>query len=231
VNRSTYVIIPVFNEESVVREVIEQLQTYFSNIICVDDGSTDGSVAAIAETGVVLLRHRTNQGQGAALRSGIQYALKETDAKYFVTFDADGQHRPIDALAMVKNLQHSSKDIVLGSRFLGKAEDMPWAKRAILKLAIVFTNKTTGVKLTDTHNGLRAFNRRFAENLRLRCKGMAHASEFIYRIAEGNFKYGELPVTISYTKYSKSKGQSILNAFSILSELRAARKELAEQAE
>ena len=230
-NRSTYVIMPVFNEESVVRKVIEKLEPYFANIICVDDGSTDNSAQEISKTRATLLQHTANKGQGAALRTGIQYALNNPGAKYFITFDADGQHKIIDALFLLEGLKRSGKDIILGSRFLGEAEGLSWFKKLILKLAIVFTNKTTGVHLTDTHNGLRVFNRHFAENLKLRCNGMAHASEFIYRIAEGNYKYGELPVTISYTQYSKSKGQSILNAFNIVSELRAARKELPEQAE
>ncbi len=229
--KDTYVIVPVYNEASVIGGVIRELLTLFPNVICVDDGSIDDSAAEVQKTNAVLLQHDHNKGQGAALKTGIQYALRWPDARYFVTFDADGQHQTMDALMLVESLRHSDLDVILGSRFLGQAEDIPWSKRMTLKLAIAFTNKTTGVHLTDTHNGLRAFNRCFAENLRLRCKGMAHASEFIYRIAEGKFKYSELPVTINYTKYSKNKGQSIFNAFNILSELRTLRKEIADTTE
>ncbi len=226
-NDATYVIVPVYNEESVIREVIDGLSVFFSNIVCIDDGSTDGSVAEIAKTNAVLLQHTNNLGQGAALRTGIQYALRDKRAQYFVTFDADGQHRVLDALRMLENLKNSDIDIILGSRFLGEAEDISWTKKITLKLAIAFTNKTTGVHLTDTHNGLRVFNRRFAESARIRCKGMAHASELIYRIAEGNFRYAELPVTISYSEYSKSKRSTLSHIINVLGELREARKELA----
>ncbi len=219
--KDTYVIVPVYNEEPVIKDVINNLSTYFPNIICVDDGSTDNSAVEISETNATLLKHSTNRGQGAALRTGIQHALNDPEAQYFITFDADGQHHTMDALMLVETLRHSGKDIILGSRFLGEAENISWIKKVLLKAAVIFTNKTTGVKLTDAHNGLRSFNRRFAENLRLRSSGMAHASEFIYRIAEGKFSYDELPVTITYTKYSKSKGQSIFNAFNILKELRS----------
>lgn len=221
--RDTYVIVPVYNEEQVIGEVIKKLQPYFSHIVCVDDGSSDGSVAEIAKTNALLVRHVRNRGQGAALRTGIQYALGKKSAKYFVTFDADGQHRVEDALKMLKFLKTGKADIVLGSRFVGSTEGLPFIKYMVLKAAIVFSNVTTGLKLTDTHNGLRAFNRDVAVKLRLTCSGMAHASEIIYRVAENQFRYAELPVTITYSDYSKSKGQSVFNSFRILKELVAYR--------
>lgn len=219
-HKDTYVIIPVYNEEPVIKEVVHSLEAYFSNIICIDDGSTDNSAKEIAKTNAILLEHADNKGQGAALRTGIQYALRNTSAEHFVTFDADGQHQPLDAVKLVEGLKQSDKDIILGSRFLGEAENMSVLKKLVLKLAIAFTNKTTGIKLTDAHNGLRVFNRNFAEKLRLRTNGMAHASEIIYRIAEGNFTYSEMPVTIRYSDYSKAKGQSIFGSISIIRELR-----------
>ena len=221
--RNTYVIVPVYNEEQVIREVIVKLQRHFAHIICVDDGSSDGSVAEIAKTKAILVKHKRNKGQGAALRTGIEYALSKKGAKYFVTFDADGQHRVEDAIKMVNYLKKGEADIVLGSRFVGSTEDMPLVKHMVLKAAIIFSNVTTGLKLTDTHNGLRAFNRGVAVKLRLTCSGMAHASEIIYRIAENKFRYAEMPVTITYSDYSRSKGQSVLNSFGILKELVAYR--------
>jgi glycosyltransferase involved in cell wall biosynthesis len=223
VNQDTYVIVPVYNEAPIIRRVIAELQAHFANIICVDDGSSDKSVREIKKTGVMLLRHPNNRGQGAALRTGVRHAMTHPGVKYFVTFDADGQHRVYDAVRLVRYLHEENVDVVLGSRFLGEAENMSWSKRALLKGAILFTNKTSGIELTDAHNGLRAFNRRFAANVaELRCNGMAHASEIIYRLADG-YSYAELPVTISYTDYSKSKGQSIWNTFHIMRELLAQR--------
>lgn len=218
--RNVYVIMPVYNEEQVVGRVIAELQKHFTNIICVDDGSSDDSVREIAKTNAVLIKHVRNQGQGAALRTGIAYALSKKGAKYFVTFDADGQHRPLDAVDMLEHLKSRKVDIVLGSRFLGaEAEGLPVVKRIVLKAAIVFSSLTTGLKLTDTHNGLRVFNREVAARLRLTCSGMAHASEIIYRVAENNFTYAELPVTIKYSRYSNNKGQSVFNAFNIVKEI------------
>lgn len=219
-NKDAYVIIPVYNEETVIDEVLTGIKRQFSNIICVNDGSSDESLKVIQKHGVKVVSHKINLGQGAALKTGIDYVLQETDAKYLITFDADGQHDVNDAGRMLATIRKDSNlDIVLGSRFLGLAQGMSLARRVLLKAAIKFTNITTGIKLTDTHVGLRVFNRRFAKNLNLRCKGMAHASEFVYKIADKDFKYKEIPVTITYSDYSKAKGQSNLNALSILKEL------------
>lgn len=160
-----------------------------------------------------------NCGQGAALSTGIREARKNPQTKYFITFDADGQHRVSDAVKMLKYLKKTDADIVLGSRFLNKADGVPVVKRMVLKAAIVFSNVTTGLKLTDTHNGLRVFNRDVAAKFELTCSGMAHASEIIYRIAENKFRYAEMPVVITYSSYSKAKGQSVFNSFAILKEI------------
>jgi len=137
-----------------------------------------------------------------------------------VTFDADGQHSLDDVKMMLAYIRtHAEVDIVLGSRFLGHAENIPALKRAILKLAIKFSNITTGLLLTDAHNGLRVFNRRVAKELEITMPDMAHASEIIHRIAEHKFKYEELPVTIAYTDYSRAKGQSVMNAVNITFDL------------
>ncbi len=218
-NKSAWVIIPVYNEAEVIGSVVDGLKKQFKNIVCVDDGSSDGSADLILKNGAELVVHTRNQGQGAALRTGVQYALQK-GAQYFITFDADGQHRVEDAVKMLKYLKKNDVDIVLGSRFLGaQAEGLPVTKRVVLKAAIVFSNVTTGLKLTDTHNGLRVFNRNVASKLKLTCSGMAHASEIIYRVAENKFIYAELPVTIKYSRYSKAKGQSIFNAFNIVKEI------------
>lgn len=217
--RDTYIIIPVYNEELVVRDMINDVLKCFQNVICVDDGSSDNSVSEIAKTDAELVKHPINLGQGAALQTGIEYALKYKNAKYFVTFDADGQHKLEDVENMLGYIQTHDVDVVLGSRFLGKAENIGLLKKIVLKAAVKFSNLTTGIHLTDAHNGLRVFNRHFAENVNITLPDMAHASEIIHEIKEKEFKYKELPVTIRYTDYTKSKGQSIMNAINITFDL------------
>jgi polyprenyl-phospho-N-acetylgalactosaminyl synthase len=210
------VIIPVYNEEKVIEQTISDVETEFKRIICVNDGGDDNSSDCIRKTSALLVEHPVNMGQGAALQTGIEYALLYPDIKYFITFDADGQHSIADAVNMLKTIKKENLDVVVGSRFLGEAVNITLTKRIILKLAVLFTNTFSNVKLTDTHNGLRVFNRKFARELNITMPGMAHASEIIDKIGRGDWHYKEVPVTISYTDYSKSKGQSVLNSVNIL---------------
>ncbi len=214
-NDKTAIIIPVYNEGQVVNKVVEKVLKEYPYVVCVDDGSKDNSLEEIRKTNAQVVSHPINLGQGAAIQTGVEYALQNPNIKYFVTFDSDGQHSLKDVKHMLKTIQKEKVDIVLGSRFLGKVENISFVKKVILKLAIKFSNKTSGIELTDTHNGLRLFNRYVAENLNITMNDFAHASEIIDRIAEKEFTYKEVPVTITYTDYSRSKGQSVSNAVNI----------------
>ncbi len=210
------VIIPVYNEAAVLRGVVEGVLAAFPKVVVVDDGSTDGSAEIVASTKATFVRHPFNLGQGAALQTGVERALLDEQVAYFVTFDSDGQHRVEDAVAMVHELSTGEYDIVLGSRFLTDHAEIPALKRISLRFARLVMNAATGLRLTDAHNGLRAFDRRFAESLHLRESGMAHASEIISHVAEGGFRYREWPVKIAYTEYSVGKGQPLTNGVNIL---------------
>lgn len=218
-------VLPVYNESSVIKDVLTDLKLDIEHIICVDDSSDDSSPEQILESGAYLVSHPINMGQGAAIQTGIEFALKLKEVNYIVTFDADGQHRKIDAIKMVKELKRNKTlDVILGSRFLGGAVGIRKSKQIILKLGVIFTNITTGLKLTDTHNGLRAFTRQSASKINITLPGMAHASEILSIINEENLTYKEMPVTIDYTEYSLSKGQSSINAINIISEILVRRK-------
>jgi glycosyltransferase involved in cell wall biosynthesis len=218
-NIDTAVIVPVYSEAEVIKEVISDLLKIFPNVVCVDDGSPDGSGQIALRAGAHVVWHPINFGQGAALQTGIEAALGNPDLKYFVTFDGDGQHSPDDALAMVQKLRAQEFDVVFGSRFLDERTELTAAKRLILKLAVSYTNALSGLKLTDAHNGLRAFNRNVASTINLQQNGMAHATEIVNQISKGKFRYCELPVHIVYTDYSKAKGQSLWNSVNILFDL------------
>ena len=214
-DNSVAVIIPVYNEAEVIKDVVNQVLKHFRNVICVDDGSKDTSAEEISKTKAILVKHPINLGQGAALQTGIEFALLDKETSYFVTYDADGQHSLHDVVNMLKVIKQSGVDVVLGSRFLGEAKDISSLKKLVLKLAVKFSNITSGIKLTDTHNGLRVFNRKVAQELNITMADYSHASEIIERIASHSFSYTEVPVTILYTDYSRKKGQSIINAVNI----------------
>jgi polyprenyl-phospho-N-acetylgalactosaminyl synthase len=212
-------VIPAYNEGVVVGDVVTGVVACGSRLVVVDDRSTDDTADRALDAGAVVVRHPVNLGQGAALQTGIEYALGQ-DARVIVTFDADGQHRVQDALRLAEAIWLDEADIVCGSRFLGtQAKDLPARRRALLRLAVLFTRLTTGVPVTDAHNGLRALNRRAATSLRITQNRMAHASELIAQVRRRRLRYMEMPVEIVYSEYTLRKGQRMSNSFNILTDL------------
>jgi glycosyltransferase involved in cell wall biosynthesis len=213
-----WVVIPAFNEGQVIGDVVRKVRALHPRVVVVDDCSRDDTGPAALSAGAKVLRHPINLGQGAALQTGIRYALS-LGADCIVTFDADGQHRVEDIAPLLETQARTRADVVVGSRFLGQAENMPARRRLVLKLAVVFTRLTTGVKLTDAHNGLRLLTRRAAERIHITQNRMAHASEIVDQIRRHRLTVAEVPVSIVYTEYSLRKGQKLSNAFNVLSEL------------
>ncbi|MBJ2120966.1 glycosyltransferase family 2 protein [Arthrobacter sp. MSA 4-2] len=215
----TWIVIPLFNEASIIGSVIEDLLPVFPHVVCVNDGSTDASADAARAAGAVVVNHPVNLGQGAALQTGLEYALQDPDMTSVVTFDADGQHRVSDAADMVQRIESGEADVVLGSRFLDGRTQIGALKRLVLRTAALQTRWSTGMPLTDAHNGLRAFNRGVAQNIHITQNRMAHASELVQMISAMRPRWTEHPVEIIYTDYSKSKGQSLLNSVNIVADL------------
>jgi glycosyltransferase involved in cell wall biosynthesis len=214
-----WLITPVYNEAQVIAEVMGEALETFPNIVCVDDGSKDESAQRIETTGAHLLRHPVNLGQGAALQTGLSYALAQPGGQFFVTFDADGQHRVEDVQSMLELARTSGADVVLGSRFLSNDEHIPWQKRVVLRTAAAVSPTARRLGLSDAHNGLRLFNREAASRLDITMNGMAHASEITGFLARSGLKVVEAPVAVRYTEYSRAKGQSLINGVNILFDL------------
>jgi glycosyltransferase involved in cell wall biosynthesis len=217
-----FVVIAAYNEAAVIARVVGDVKRAGYRVVAVDDGSQDETAALAHAAGAVVLKHPFNLGQGAALQTGIDYALTQ-QAEVIVTFDADGQHRVMDIARLVEALAAERADFVLGSRFLGHSPNLPPLRRLLLQAATLFTRLTTGLQLTDTHNGLRAMTRRGAAAIMLRQNRMAHASELLSQIGASGLRYVERPVTIEYTAYSLAKGQNMRDAVFILLDLFARR--------
>lgn len=213
------VVIPMHDEVDVIASVVADVRRRFTHVVCVDDGSRDGCATIARQAGATVVRHPVNLGQGAALETGIRHALANLDVDYVVTFDADGQHSVDEAAAMVDAARQSQAQVVLGSRFLGSAASIPLSRRLLLRAAVRFTRATTGLEVTDAHNGLRVLRRDAAEHVRFRLHGMSHASEILSIVARHGFSYAEHPVTITYTTYSRAKGQHGYNAVNIVVDL------------
>ena len=213
-NRKIFVIIAAYNESRTIRSVTDKVLAIYSDVVVVDDGSSDDTAARLAGSGAHVLHHCINRGQGAALQTGICFALSE-QADIVVTFDADGQHEPHDIEALVRPILDGECDVTFGSRFLGNAHNIPLSRKLMLKAGVLFTRIFSRVKVSDSHNGLRAFSSRAAASIQVTMDRMAHASEILDQIRIAGWNFREIPVDIYYSEYSLAKGQSSWNAIKI----------------
>ncbi len=214
-NRLIYFVIPAYNEAACVGDVVRKVKSRYSEVVVVDDGSTDLTAQAAQSAGAFVLRHLINCGQGAALRTGIDYALAQ-GAEIIVTYDSDGQHQLEDVDALIAPVLEGRYDVALGSRFLHQECRVPLMRKLTLKLAVLFTRLVSRVNVTDTHNGLRALSRKAAEQIQIRQDRMAHASEILDEIGRLKLRFCEVPTRIVYSEYSRAKGQRSSAAFRIV---------------
>jgi glycosyltransferase involved in cell wall biosynthesis len=211
-----WIVVPAFNEATVVADVIADVRSVFDHVVCVDDGSADDTGAIALRAGAHVVRHPVNLGQGAAIQTGVEYARRRPGAEVFVTFDGDGQHRVKDVVAMANRLGAGDVDVVIGTRFGAGVTRPPPLKRLVLRTAARLSPRGRRLKLTDTNNGLRVFNKTVADGLDITMSGMSHATEFVMLIDENRWRVTEEPVEVLYTDYSKSKGQPLLNGVNII---------------
>ncbi len=214
----TYIIVPCYNEGGQLRTTVSELLERGYKVVVVDDGSRTSAWEMLSDLPIHFLRHGINLGQGAALQTGMEFC-RRLHADAVVHFDADGQHSADDIAPFLEALNDC--DIVLGSRFLQRSEisRIPSSRRLLLRCARLVNYLFTGLWLTDAHNGLRALNAKALQSIELKENRMAHATEILMQIKSHNLRWKELPCTVKYTEYSRSKGQKWYNSFDILVEL------------
>ncbi len=206
---------PAFNEAKRMGSILSDLKKAgYKNIIVVDDGSTDDTINIAKKKGVYVLSHVLNRGQGASLQTGIDFALSK-GADIIVTYDADGQFVIKEIISVIEPIIKNEADIVLGSRFLGAAKNIPLSKKIVLKIGVVVVFILYGIKITDSQCGFRALSRRAAEKIHLSYDRMEHAAEFFLEIMRNNLKYKEVPITVIYDEYSLRKGQDWSKSFEL----------------
>lgn len=209
-----FIAIPCYNESKHLLDVIKSVREY-GEVVVIDDSSTDNSYLIAKNQGVKVIKHLVNRGQGAALETGDQYALRY-GADIVVHFDSDGQHQASEIPNLIHPIVEGRADVVLGSRFKKKNNKTPFLKKwLILKPAILFQNYFYGVKLTDAHNGFRALSRKALEKIRITQDRMAHPSDIIEQIITNGLRYLEVPVTIKYHEF----GQGFMGGLKILRDI------------
>jgi UDP-N-acetylglucosamine---dolichyl-phosphate N-acetylglucosaminyltransferase len=207
VTKRVAIVIPAYNEERTIIEVIRGLKRHgFTRLIVVDDGSSDRTSELASQEGVILLRHILNRGLGGALGTGITAALR-LRAEAIVTFDADGQHNPDDITRLLEPIAKGEADVVIGSRML-EPIGMPYPRRLANWTANIVTYLLFRGWTTDSQSGLRAFSSQAAARIQIMTNGMEVSSEIIAETVKNRLKREEVPVQAIYTDYSLSKGQS-----------------------
>lgn len=216
------VVIPAYNEEQTIVDVIRGLkQRGFTTLIVVDDGSSDRTGDLAFLEGGIRLRHILNRGLGGALGTGISAALR-LGAEVIVTFDADGQHDPSDIRRLLEPIEVGEAEVVIGSRMLDP-RGMPYRRRLANWTANVVTYLLFGGWTTDSQSGLRALSSRAAAQMQIITPGMEVSSEIIAETVRHRLKWKEVPVKAIYTDYSLSKGQSFTVGLRTLMKLILAR--------
>lgn len=201
------IVIPAYNEERAIGEVVRAAFQVADRILVVDDGSTDRTSEVAAAAGASVVRHVVNRGLGGALGTGIAGALK-LGADAIATMDADGQHRAEDVRRALDRLAEGDVDFVIGSRMIEREGNMPAARRLAQFLGNALTFMLFRRWVTDSQSGLRAMTRLAAERIEIRSSRMEASSEFVKEIVDKELRLAEVPIEAVYTDYSLSKGQN-----------------------
>jgi UDP-N-acetylglucosamine---dolichyl-phosphate N-acetylglucosaminyltransferase len=203
------IVIPAYNEERTIADVVSGAVKIAERVIVVDDGSRDQSAAQAKAAGALVIRHAVNRGVGAALGTGIEAAVR-LGAEHVVTMDADGQHRWEDAAKVFERLDKGDVDFVIGSRMKrsDEAGNMPAHRVVFNTIGNILTYILFGVWVTDSQSGLRGLSQKAAQTIELRTNGMESLSEFIKEMKDKHWRMAEVPIKAIYTDYSMSKGQN-----------------------
>lgn len=210
-------VLPAYNEAGYVGEVVRAVQPLTDAVVVVDDGSSDATAEEARAAGARVYRHIINRGLGGAIATGLRAAL-QLGADLIVTLDADGQHVAEEVLDVAAPILRGDTDFVIGSR-LFHPQGMPFSRRIANRIADLCTGMMFGVRVRDSQSGFRAFSCQVAESIDIRTSRMEVSSEIVAEVARRSFRIAEVPITVIYTDYSLSKGQSFLVGLQTLAKL------------
>lgn len=221
------IVIPALNEEKVIASTVKDARSIrvkgFSKpeVIIVNDGSKDSTAAIAKESGAMVLDHIIQLGAGGGTRTGLKYALRICeDDSVIVTMDADGQHHHKDVIKLVDALSKGSVDMVIGNRIQKGDLNMPWYRKVGNNSLTNLSRFLFGIKVKDTQSGMRAYKpSSLAKIVDYQSDKYAFCTEMLWLAKRENLKVGEVPITVIYSDYSLSKGQSNWNAFNLILEL------------
>ena len=205
-NQLISVIIPLYNEENTIKNVIERIPNYHHyEIIVVDDGSTDDSIKKVKEIhnrNIKLIKHKKNQGYGAAILTGMENSCGD----YLITLDSDGQHNPEEIPNLLEPLINNRADLVIGSRYLGKCHyKMPFYARVGAYFINFFLRMLYLQEVHDNQCGFRALRRDSIKITKgIKRKGMGFSTEILFKAAYNNYRIKEVPISVNSRTFGVS---------------------------
>lgn len=210
------IIIPVYNEEKTIAEIIRQVKAVKSlekEIIVVNDGSTDHTIKVIKNIkDITLISHKTNQGKGSAIRTGIAKAIGD----YILVQDADLEYDPQDILAMLEPINRGKTAVVYGSRFTGQRRNMffwHWIGNQLLTL---ITNILYNTTLSDMETGYKLIPASLLKSLKLKSRRFEFEPEVTAKILKRNIRIWEVPISYAGREYHEGKKISWKDTFPAL---------------
>lgn len=217
------VVIPAYNEGSVIKSVVKDIRTAMENttmsyeVVVINDGSKDETAAQAKAGGAKVINHILNSGAGGATSTGLSYA-NQNNFDFAVTMDADGQHLASDVVKGLNEAQNRHTDLLIGSRLID-TKGMSKVKVLGNKGLSLITRVLFGINVTDSQSGLRVFSKKTLSSLRWKTSGYEFCSEMLWRAKQLGLQIEEYPIKAIYTDYSKAKGQNNWNAINIVKSL------------
>lgn len=215
-HKKVFIVLPAKDEGKRIGRVLQEtLSLGYTNIIVVNDGSMDNTEKISKEYGATVINHAVNLGAGAATQTGIQFAV-EQGADIVVTMDADHQHHPSDIKQLVTEMENKEADLVIGSRFLNTANNIPIHRQYYNKVGNLITLFFTGLKVSDSQSGMKAMRADFIQKTHLHSAGYEFCIEIIRNAKKYNATISEVPIKVTYSKETLEKGQNFFNGFKMV---------------
>lgn len=217
--KKTIIVIPAFNEGKWLGNVIDGIRNEgFKDIVVVDDGSTDNTLEVAKSRKVITIKHLINRGPGAATQTGLTFA-KLQNSEMVVTIDADGQHDPKDINRLISELKTKNLDLVFGSRFLDKSNNIPLLKVVFNKIADIITFLLSTLWVSDSQTGLKIFSKNALDKISIKTGGFEFCTEIFMQVRLNKLKFEEIPIKVNYEIESQKKGQNFSTGISTLFKL------------
>jgi glycosyltransferase involved in cell wall biosynthesis len=208
---------PAYNEENQIAKTIISAKRYVDLVVVVDDGSTDNTSEIAEELGALVYRHEKNNGYGAALNSIFNIA-RELGTDSLVILDADGQHDPKDIPFLLEKLDDGA-DIVIGSRFLNKKNNIPGYRKIGMKMLDAVTNFASDLNVSDSQSGYRAYGRKAIWMIQILSEDMSAGSEILSQIKQNGLKIEEVPIFVSYELENTSTHHPVKHGIDVMNRI------------